>query len=340
MKHRWQLRLAYTLLLACAPLAVCCRLTGTLGALPDVGADASADVATVDGHDDLAAGDSTVDGSRCFGAPFSPPVELAEVSSANNDEWSPFITADGLQLVFTSWRDGGSGQADIWHASRSAVGAPFDPPTPVEGINTSGREGSACLTSGGSRLYFSSNRPGGAGDVDLWVAERAGGSGPFVSVQNLGAINSAAWEEGCAIGDGGLSLYFTSYRPGGVGRCDIYRATRASTADAFAAPELVPVVNSADEERIPVLSADGRELFFSSDRAGGKGGHDIWMASRDDPTAAFSEPVPVAVLNSDNDELTGSLAADGSALYYIYNADLEGGGSQRANIWVAYRDCP
>jgi hypothetical protein len=62
---------------------------------------------------------------------------------------------------------------------------------------------------------------------------------------------------------------------------DIWIATRNSVHDAWSLPvNLGAVVNTGFAENQPYLSADGRTLFFASDRPGGCGGNDLYMSTR------------------------------------------------------------
>jgi hypothetical protein len=99
---------------------------------------------------------------------------------------------------------------------------------------------------------------------------------------NLGPIiNSAFSDQGPAISKNGLSLYFTSNRPGGLGGFDMYVSQRANVDDAWGSPvNLGPTVNTTFDEGNPAFSRDGHFLFFQSKRPGGLGGIDIWVSWR------------------------------------------------------------
>src|SRR6476659_4664369 len=100
---------------------------------------------------------------------------------------------------------------------------------------------------------------------------------------NLGAVvNSASQDQQPAISRDGLSLYFTSNRPGGFGGFDMYVSQRASVDDAWGSPvNLGPLVNTTANEGNPAFSRDEHLLFFQSDRPGGRGGIDIWVSQRE-----------------------------------------------------------
>ena len=99
---------------------------------------------------------------------------------------------------------------------------------------------------------------------------------------NLGCqINSPFGEQGPTISKDGLSLYFGSLRPDGLGASDIWVSQRASVHNPWGPPlNLGAIVNTPGVDNIPALSRDGHWLFFNSDRAGTSGILDIWVSYR------------------------------------------------------------
>ena len=108
-------------------------------------------------------------------------------------------------------------------------------------------------------------------------------------------VNSTGNDQGPAISKDGLSLYFSSDRPGGVGGQDIWVARRASPDAPWDPPtNLGSPVNTTVTDGIPSLSRDAHWLFFNSNRQpGGFGDIDLWVSYRhhvhDD--FAWEEPV-------------------------------------------------
>jgi len=126
------------------------------------------------------------------------------------------------------------------------------------------------------------------GTLVLVMTQHPSAQGPrysdWTAPVNLGpVINSAFSDQGPAISKDGLSLYFTSNRPGGLGGpFDMYVSQRASVDDPWSAPmDLGPTVNSAFDEGNPAFSRDGHFLFFQSKRPGGFGGIDLWVSYRE-----------------------------------------------------------
>jgi Tol biopolymer transport system component len=114
---------------------------------------------------------------------------------------------------------------------------------------------------------------------------------------NLGpVINSVDRDIQPAISKNGLSLYFTSNRPGGFGFFDIYVSQRARVTDPWGAPvNLGPTINSADDEGAPVFSRDGHFMFFQGNYPGGLGDVDIWVSWRQHTHDDFGWQPPLAL---------------------------------------------
>lgn len=112
---------------------------------------------------------------------------------------------------------------------------------------------------------------------------------------NLGpVVNSSAADNNPTLSADELSLYFASDRPGGLGGTDIWVARRASPDAPWGIPvHLGAPVSSPSADGGPVLSADGHLLFIHSNRPGGYGANDIWVARRADPNddAGWEAPV-------------------------------------------------
>ena len=102
-------------------------------------------------------------------------------------------------------------------------------------------------------------------------------------------INTSLADAAPSISADGLTLFFHSRRGGGRGGNDLYMATRATTSDPFTnVVNLGPLVNTAANETNPSISADGRSLYFNSNRGGGFGGTDIYVATRASVNDAFT----------------------------------------------------
>ena len=235
---------------------------------------------------------------------WGPLVNLGPpVNSAYGDcVWS--ISADGLSLYLASDRPGGYGNYDLWVTTRATTSVPWATPLNLgPTVNSSYWDSDPKISADGLSLYFDSTRPGGYGSTDLWVTTRTNLSAPWGPPVNLGpTVNTSTDDQIPDVPPDGLSLFFASGRPGGVGLDDIWVTTRATVSSPWGPPvNLGPQVNSPYEDFCPSISADGSTLYFTSDRPGGYGGYDIWQAPIvAAPTCGDSEhPYPAVDLNKD-----------------------------------------
>lgn len=170
---------------------------------------------------------------------------------------------------------------------------------------------------GRTALWFSRNRPGGAGGYDIWLSRRtSAGWGAATPAP----FNSPARDFDPAYSPDGYFVYFSSDRPGGLGGDDIYRV--AETAAGFGMPEhLDPAINSAANEWAPMPSPDRAHLLFSSDRPGGAGRQDLYAARRSGTRYLPAAPLPGAV-NTAADEFDASYLADSRTVIFARAPDL------------------
>jgi Tol biopolymer transport system component len=82
------------------------------------------------------------------------------------------------------------------------------------------------------------------------------------------ARDTGGIEQGVTLSRDGLTIVFSTDRGGGLGRTDLWTATRLNRAGKFSTPVNLGQVNSGAEDGDPKRSNDGRELFFSSSRDG------------------------------------------------------------------------
>lgn len=257
---------------------------------------------------------------------FGEPTDLGPTVNRSTSQWDVCISGDGLLLLWGCSE--GYGAQDMWMATRTTPNDPWSEASNLgPPINTPSRDTDPSLSSDGLTLFFSSNRPGGLGGEDLWVAQRAEKEGEWGTPVNLGPPVNSEWdEEKPSISGDGLSLYFSDYswwaptkspRPGGQGGGDIWVTTRASKDAPWGSPVNLGRVNSSAFEGGPSISADGLALFFFSNRPGGLGDFDLWVATRHTQQDVWGEPVNLgSILNSGEGEADPCISADGSTLYY------------------------
>ncbi|MBP6827582.1 MAG: OmpA family protein, partial [Saprospiraceae bacterium] len=126
-------------------------------------------------------------------------------------------------------------------------------------------------------LIFASNRPGTLGSLDLWETVRQPG-GKWSKVQNLGTgINTEGDEHTPFLHPDGQTLYFASNKLPGMGGNDVFVARRQPDGTWGNPQNLGYPINTKGEEGMLVVSLDGATAYFASNRAGGRGGLDIYQ---------------------------------------------------------------
>ena len=134
------------------------------------------------------------------------------------------------------------------------------------------------LSKDGRRLYFASDRPGGFGGMDIYVATLTGGS--WSNPVNLGpSVNSSANEIFPHI-DEEDRLYFASNGHNSMGGLDIFMTTKLEAAmeESWMEPEHLPEpVNSIWDDFGIVAENGAKKGYFTSNRDGGAGGDDIYF---------------------------------------------------------------
>jgi len=163
---------------------------------------------------------------------YSNPENLNLIDRNENDTsvvGQPALTPDNNYLFFASDMPGGKGGKDLWYVTYDKKSGSWNKPTNLSAINTKGDDMFPYFDEKGN-LYYASNGRGGMGGLDIFKAEK-NGDVSFGSPVGLDyPINSAADDFGFVLesegGDGKIySGYFTSSRPGGKGKDDIYRFT-------------------------------------------------------------------------------------------------------------------
>jgi Tol biopolymer transport system component len=215
---------------------------------------------------------------------------LGPIVNSSVFDGSPTVSADGTELLFTSARHPSAprGQQDIFVSRRSERAAPWS--TPVNAgamINDSiGDDFSLRLSNDGKALYYASNRSGGFGEGDLYVATRASPEEAWSRAENLGpSLNTDAFEAFPTPSADGLTLFFNRSTTFDSQDSDIWVSTRARQ---WSAPQRVSgAINSERAEFSPALSPDGNRLYFASERSGIV---ELWVATRGDRTRDWGAP--------------------------------------------------
>jgi hypothetical protein len=234
----------------------------------------------------------------------------------------------------------------------SAVSAAWSPAQKIDTVggnsaelNTPSVDGCPIQSPDGLSLYLASNRPGGKGGLDIWMASRASTSAPWGAPVNLGEpVNSAA-DDFCPTPVGKKGLFFVSREalPGACGQGDIYY-THQTGAGSWKEPERLLCSpagpnSELDEQGPSWVDVTGKlrakkQLYFSRSSANPAVPGEIYLSERQNG-ARFGPATAVAELNdAAANDIQPNVRADG--LQVVFSSNRPGTlGTQ--DIWVATR---
>jgi len=203
-------------------------------------------------------------------------TKLTEPVNTGNNEGAQCISPDGNYLFFTICNaEKGYGGCDIYWAKREKNGW-SNPKNCGTKVNTKYWESQPSISSDGKTIYFTSNRPGGYGGMDIWKTEMIS-EGVFSEPINLGEMINTPYDE-CSpfIHFDQQTLYFSSDGHLGMGGKDLFYTTLQADKTWNTPVNLGYPINSYKDESGIFINAQGNVAYFASDRPGGFGGLDIY----------------------------------------------------------------
>jgi hypothetical protein len=207
-------------------------------------------------------------------AAFDPPTLVGGVNTAAN-EIEPSPNGTQLLLVFASDRNNA---VKIWTGSRASTVAPFGGFGIIPGIDTTAGYSNPFLRADESELWFIQITVNNGHDI--YRAPKSGGS--FANPVAVNELNTPSKEWYPTLTADALTIYWASNRGDGSpkGGFDIWVAHRTMPTGPFGTASNVAELNTADNEYPGSISPDGCRMYFGSDRPGGVGGGDMYVASK------------------------------------------------------------
>jgi len=203
-------------------------------------------------------------------------------------------------------------------------------------VNSESADMNPSVSADGLELYFDSDRSGGRGWTDIWVATRPSVDAEWGSPTNLESnINSNGFEGGPCLSSDGLSLYY--YANQGMS-LDIWVTRRATSNDRWGAPVNIGPTNYG-LKGVPAISFDGLQLFFADHSGGylpgGFGKNDLWTVVRSTVSDPWGPPVNLGQgVNSAEGDYSPNISVDGLMLFFNSNRS---GGLGAHDLWVTRR---
>lgn len=256
------------------------------------------------------------------------PVNLGPAINTTYDEYWPSLSADEQTLAITrlvpsgemtkkvqedffisQWSDGS------WEIMKNA-GKP---------LNTEDNEGAQTLSGDGRMMVFTGcNRDDAVGRCDLYYSIKEGDH--WTPPRNIGRqINTAYRETQPSITPDGRTLYFSSDRPGGMGKHDIW-VSHLNDNNLWSVPENIGAeINTPGIEMSPFIHPDNQSLYFSSDGQIGLGGYDLFI-SRRDSSGKWQTPLNLGYpINTNRDEIGLVVNSRGDKAYYSSDVNKTNG---------------
>jgi hypothetical protein len=323
--------LAVTLLLGVVPSA-CSVLVSTSGlsdglgpSLPESGVDAAAEGSALldgDGKDtsqvDAARPPPTCDLTKPFGA----MAALSAPVNSPSDEYAGYFSPDLLTIYVASDR---AGAGDLFVLHRPNEMAAWGDAIALDSLNTPQKDSDPWVSADQLTMYFDSARPTSFAGKNIFVTTRATATADFGAAVVVAAVASDADDREPWLTPAADRLYFASDRDGAPVGSELYVSERGS-GGAFGPAKRLAELGSGGTEESPFLTADELTVYFASNRAGGPGGSDVWVATRTDKNAAFAAPSPVPALSTTADDYPSWLSDDGCRIliesYTTGNAEL------------------
>lgn len=259
--------------------------------------------------------------------PSRPAAVVEAVASPRSTEAHPTVTPDLLELYFSSDR---AGDLDIWLTKRSNPGAPWSDPIAVDELNSSGDEETADLSHDGLTMYLASERSGGLGGTDLWVATRPALGARWSKPELIVELSSTADDAGAAPDSSQRTIVFHSRRAGGQGGRDLYMATRSTATASWNPPELIAELATTGQDADPFLTDDGLLVVYDSDRNSGSF-RELFVAIRASHEEVFEQPMRLDTLDGPRADADPWWSSDGS---YMAFSSSRSGDDEIFEVWL------
>ena len=225
---------------------------------------------------------------------------------------SATLSRDELHIYFHGFVKQGAPE-DIYTATRDSLTEPFKDVVPLRNVNDGGLDLNPAVSADEKSLVFVRQTGPTNNDYDLFFTWRGDPDADFAPPQPLNDLNSPAAELTPFLTLNGAELWFSSRRQDG-GASQIFRACASGGTFIDAEPMASPDVTSTRQEG-PVLSADGKILFYSGNGQGAQDNYDIWEARRETTNAPFKVRRRVNELSGGALDYPSWLSPDGCRLY-------------------------
>ena len=251
---------------------------------------------------------------------------IGNVINSKYPDYVPLISADESVLIFTSRREGSTGNLldpnndyyeDVY-ISHKENGNWISPVNIGSNINTVSHDACVSLAAGGEKLIvYRTNKELTGGD--LYMSSYNGKD--WNPAEKLGPeINTEkSWQPSACISADDNTMYFSSDRKGGFGGKDLYKVVKLPNGNWSKATNLGPTVNTGYDDDAPFIHPDGKTLYFSSKGHKNMGEYDVFKTVFQDD-GSWSKPENLGYpINTVDDDIYFVLSTNGKRGYYSSN---------------------
>ncbi len=197
---------------------------------------------------------------------WSDPVEITNSLDTRGKCVTLSLSADGNQMLLyrNDWMDGGIldfKQGTIYISQK--VGGKWTPVSKIGStINSASWESHACISPDGNRLYFTSERKGGLGGLDIWYSDRKGKG--WADAVNLGpTVNTPYDEETPFTLEDGKTLFFSSEGHYNMGGFDIFSSKLLDNGEWSEPLNIGYPINTTKDDLFYYPTKDGKTAYYA-----------------------------------------------------------------------------
>lgn len=257
-------------------------------------------------------------------------INLGSAINTKDKEYAPVISTDESILIFTyrgeksmgglqdpyfnPVKQNGDYYEDIYHSYN--INGEWKATEPITSLNTLGHDASIALSPDGQTLFtYKTDLGKKESNGQIYISHLKGSSWTTPEPLNKN-INSEYWEGSVTMTSDGLTLYFASKRPGGLGGKDLYVSHKAPDGDWGPALNMGQVINTKYDDDAPFIHPNGKVLYFSSKGHNSMGKYDIFTSVQD-PKGAWQTPINIGYpVNTTADDIYYIVSADGKHAYF------------------------
>lgn len=223
-----------------------------------------------------------------WGEPYNLGVPI---NSEFHDACISMNAAGDEMFLYKSTNGGDLFESDL-------VNGKWTKPEPMKHLNTKYKEPSVCISANNKTIYFSSDRPGGHGGLDIYKCEKDKNN-EWGEPVNMGSqINSEYDEDSPFLSPDAKTLFFSSNGHCSMGGYDIFSVHFDARKKQWSKPHNMGFpINSAENDIYFNISGDHKTAYYSSAKKDGFGEKDIYMILID--SSYVNKPLPTVELGTE-----------------------------------------